>query len=320
MLHSRKLLPERWACAVDTWVRSRPVATARGRRSRLYGKAIPASGPPTATIDSVGQTGQRSDGVLREVIARIDAQHLFEARSAIDPAVAVPGMDAPKRKALLTGRERMCRILPDVPLDASAPRAARRRQVREFSKDAFERWQQAGLFESMRSDGERRCSVPAPSNLFGLSAEASVRCATSRRFNNSQLQLAHKAHPAEAREHAPARPGRNIVRRRVRVNRSLHVVRIRRRHRLAFAALYATRPPLDFQSTGVSALAAAARWPPFFAAALQCGFRPQEFDTHVTSMLSRTPLRGAAPHRHGRRAGACSFSTTGPYSPGEFHA
>ena len=141
------------------------------RRARRFRRGLAAAvllalaAPIAAAVD---------DG-LQAVVAAIDAGRFDAAEQAIARALGSRVLTATGREAYAYQRERMRRILLDFTLDEAALEARVRKSIPDLRDDEFERWNAAGLFESMTIDGRTRYFNRAPSNLFRLSAEARKR-------------------------------------------------------------------------------------------------------------------------------------------------
>lgn len=159
---------------------------------------------------------------LSEVIADVDAGRFQGAEQRIGESLASTDIDADTRKALQFERERMRRILLDFSLDADQAQARLRQQIPDLVDAEFSRWDDAGLFESMEIDGQRRYFNRSPSNLFLLSAEARMRRKVQLPFVESPLQSAHPHH-RQVIEQARVQDSSSVAPRRLRVTQSLTV-------------------------------------------------------------------------------------------------
>jgi len=109
-------------------------------------------------------------------------------------AAGVAAGTAPADPMQLDEAERMRRIRLDFDQTREQVFERVRREIPDLTQAEFDRWESAGLFESMELDGERRYFNRTASNLFRISAEARARRADPRPFVESPLESVHPHH------------------------------------------------------------------------------------------------------------------------------
>ena len=109
-------------------------------------------------------------------------------------AVGAAAGTAPADPTTLDEAERMRRIRLDFDQTREQVFERVRRQIPDLTQAEFDRWEGAGLFESMELDGERRYFNRTASNLFRISAEARARRADPKPFVESPLESVHPHH------------------------------------------------------------------------------------------------------------------------------
>ena len=183
--------------------------------------AVLLTGACLATAHAAGPSLPLEDDLLQRIVEQVDGGHFHAAEGLIAQAEAKAGAATPRE--IVFQRERMRRILLDFSLDEHALRSAVRRQIPDLRESEFQRWRRAGLFESMRIEGQVRYFARAPHNLFRLSEQARERRANPKPFNDSPLEAVQRPHHAEVLAAALASGNRAAAPRRVRITQSLTV-------------------------------------------------------------------------------------------------
>src|SRR5436190_16855446 len=156
------------------------------------------------------------------IVAMIDAGDFKQADTAIDAALAAPGITDSDRDALLFQRERMRRIRLDFNKSEADVRKQLRDNIPDLRDDEFAGWERSNQLEHMTIDGEKRYFSRAASNLYRLSPEAVARRKSPPKFTDSPLEAAHPHH-AQARAAALASGKGSVLPQRFRITQSLTV-------------------------------------------------------------------------------------------------
>ncbi|TAK40278.1 MAG: transglutaminase domain-containing protein [Lysobacteraceae bacterium] len=138
--------------------------------------------------------------------------------TAPDAAGAAAGTDP----TVLDEGERMRRIALDFDQTREQVFERVQRQIPDLTQAEFDRWDAAGLFESMEIGGERRYFNRTAANLFRISAEARARRADPKPFVESPLESVHPHH-REVVAAARAQHADSVLPKRWRITQTLTV-------------------------------------------------------------------------------------------------
>ena len=144
-----------------------------------------------------------------QVANLINEGRFAAAETAIETALAEPGIEPELARAYSFERERMRRILIDFPYTREQIQAQVRKHIPNLTDAEFEAWDQAGLFEHMVIDGRRVYFDRAASNLFRISPAALAR--RDPRLGPLREGPLERPHPHHALVRLHRRAGRRPV-------------------------------------------------------------------------------------------------------------